>query len=210
MEGREGYDGVTGGFFIKEGGHSRPRVRWNKFKWALLIANSCTSPSHPCRCPSRSLTRCPGPASSFRMVTDWPHFLSLLGLMSSNLLTSFASGTASNSSSRRFQLRSLLARCWLAAVTSVIGWAGILLNNRSFLAIYNFLFWISLAFLVTSPTKNASLISKARSTLSGLAPSVAYTFNIVMYNFPKLGLVHSLPVEGTRVDEYRHPNVRWY
>ncbi|KAJ3986716.1 hypothetical protein F5890DRAFT_937472 [Lentinula detonsa] len=32
--------------------------------------------------------------------------------------------------------------------TSVIGWAGILLNNRSFLAIYTFLLWITFALLV--------------------------------------------------------------
>ena len=43
MERIEGYDGVTGGLFIKEGGHTRPRTRWNKFKWVLFIANSCTS-----------------------------------------------------------------------------------------------------------------------------------------------------------------------
>jgi hypothetical protein len=33
--------------------------------------------------------------------------------------------------------------------TSVIGWAGILLNNRSFLAWYTFFSWITFAFLVT-------------------------------------------------------------
>jgi hypothetical protein len=33
--------------------------------------------------------------------------------------------------------------------TSVIGWAGILLNNRSFLAWYTFLTWITFAFLVS-------------------------------------------------------------
>jgi len=34
-------------------------------------------------------------------------------------------------------------------LTSLIGWAGILLNNRSFLAWYTFLSWITFAFLVT-------------------------------------------------------------
>jgi len=33
--------------------------------------------------------------------------------------------------------------------TSVMGWAGILLNNRSFLAWYTFLAWVTFAFLVT-------------------------------------------------------------
>ena len=36
-----------------------------------------------------------------------------------------------------------------AAVTSVFGWAGILLNNRSFLAFYTFFLWICFALLVT-------------------------------------------------------------
>jgi len=34
-------------------------------------------------------------------------------------------------------------------ITSVIGWAGILLNNRSFLAVYTFFLWICFALLVT-------------------------------------------------------------
>jgi hypothetical protein len=37
----------------------------------------------------------------------------------------------------------------LASVTSVIGWAGILLNNRSFLAVYTFSLWLCFALLVT-------------------------------------------------------------
>lgn len=36
----------------------------------------------------------------------------------------------------------------IAAVTSIIGWAGILLNNRSFLAVYSFLLWICFALLL--------------------------------------------------------------
>jgi hypothetical protein len=37
----------------------------------------------------------------------------------------------------------------VAILTSLIGWAGILLNNRCFLAWYTFLTWITFAFLVT-------------------------------------------------------------
>ena len=37
----------------------------------------------------------------------------------------------------------------LGLFTSLIGWAGILLNNRAFLAIFTFLTWIVFAFLVT-------------------------------------------------------------
>jgi len=34
----EDYDGITGGWF---GGHTRPRMRWNRFKWTLFVANVC-------------------------------------------------------------------------------------------------------------------------------------------------------------------------
>ena len=37
----------------------------------------------------------------------------------------------------------------LAVLTSLIGWSGILLNNRAFLAVYSFLLWICFAMLVT-------------------------------------------------------------
>ncbi|KAG1804470.1 hypothetical protein EV424DRAFT_1432108 [Suillus variegatus] len=37
----------------------------------------------------------------------------------------------------------------LASLTSIIGWAGILLNNRSFLAVYTFTLWLCFALLVT-------------------------------------------------------------
>jgi hypothetical protein len=38
-EGDEDYDGVQGSLFGKEGGHTQPRLRWNKFKWALFFSN---------------------------------------------------------------------------------------------------------------------------------------------------------------------------
>jgi len=37
----------------------------------------------------------------------------------------------------------------LGIVTAMVGWSGILLNNRSFLAVYTFLLWMVFAFLVT-------------------------------------------------------------
>jgi len=36
----------------------------------------------------------------------------------------------------------------LCVIVSIIGWAGILLNNRSFLSIYTFLLWIAFIFIV--------------------------------------------------------------
>ncbi|KAG1853103.1 hypothetical protein F4604DRAFT_1804165 [Suillus subluteus] len=39
-EGDKDYDGITGRWFSgKEGGHTCPRMHWNRFKWALFIAN---------------------------------------------------------------------------------------------------------------------------------------------------------------------------
>ena len=38
----EDYDGMSGGWFGgKDGGHTRPRMRWNRFKWTLFVANVC-------------------------------------------------------------------------------------------------------------------------------------------------------------------------
>ncbi|KAG1781972.1 hypothetical protein EV702DRAFT_1192632 [Suillus placidus] len=43
-EGDEDYDGITGRWFGgKEGGHTRPRMHWNRFKWALFVANLALS-----------------------------------------------------------------------------------------------------------------------------------------------------------------------
>ena len=40
------YDGVDM-FGAKEGGRTRPRGRWNRFKWTLFVANTIVSPSSP-------------------------------------------------------------------------------------------------------------------------------------------------------------------
>ncbi|KAF9225133.1 hypothetical protein BS17DRAFT_778196 [Gyrodon lividus] len=122
-EGDEDYDGITGGWFGgkgKEGGHTRPRMRWNKFKWALFTANICLS------------------------------IYALTGLIFC-LLTwfdVFEHADIVRVGNRTELILSTVATT-LAAVTSVIGWAGILMNNRSFLAVYTFLLWICFAFLVT-------------------------------------------------------------
>jgi len=42
-EGDDDYDGVQGGLFGKEGGRTRPRLRWNKFKWSLFLSNLLVS-----------------------------------------------------------------------------------------------------------------------------------------------------------------------
>ncbi|KAG2337070.1 hypothetical protein BDR05DRAFT_1005316 [Suillus weaverae] len=92
-EGDEDYDGITGRWFGgKEGGHTRPRMHWNRFKWALFIANLAASSSAT---EQNSFSPQPLP--------PLPHLLP----------------------------------------------AGILFNNRSFLAVYTFALWLCFALLVT-------------------------------------------------------------
>ncbi|KAG6330589.1 hypothetical protein ID866_8500 [Astraeus odoratus] len=117
----EDYDGVTGGWFGgKEGGHTLPRMRWNKFKWTLFIANICLS--------IYALT-----GLIFCLLTWFDVFeradIVRVGNHTELILSTVAAAAA--------------------AVTSVFGWAGVLLNNRSFLAFYTFFLWICFALLLT-------------------------------------------------------------
>lgn len=100
-------------------GPGRKRLRWNKFKWILFFANIVLS------------------------------IYSLIALIFC-LLTWFDVWT--HADIVRVGNRSELVISTLAAIvglmTSVIGWAGILLNNRSFLATWTFLLWITFIFLL--------------------------------------------------------------
>ncbi|KAF8997090.1 hypothetical protein BDQ17DRAFT_1363686 [Cyathus striatus] len=87
--------------------------RWNKFKWALFIANSCMS--------------------AYALTT-----LILLLLTYFNVFERAAIIRVGN----HLELVLSTIACALALFTSTIGWAGILLNNRTFLGIYTFLLWI--------------------------------------------------------------------
>lgn len=42
-DGDEDYDGIQGNFFTKEGGRTKPRLRWNGFKWTLFFSNFLVS-----------------------------------------------------------------------------------------------------------------------------------------------------------------------
>ncbi|EGN93549.1 hypothetical protein SERLA73DRAFT_115563 [Serpula lacrymans var. lacrymans S7.3] len=120
-EGDEDYDGVTGKWFGgKEGGHTKPRLRWNKFKWALFIANVFLSAYALC-----GLIFC---------LCTWFDVFERADIVRVGNRTELIISTTAAA---------------LAVVTSLIGWAGILLNNRSFLAVYTFLLWICFALLVT-------------------------------------------------------------
>ncbi|KAI0076802.1 hypothetical protein K474DRAFT_1597270 [Panus rudis PR-1116 ss-1] len=119
--GDDDYDGVTSGWFGgKEGGRTRPRLRWNRFKWTLFVANTILT------------------------------LYSLAGLIAC-LLIWFNVWTHADivRVGNKPELIISTVAASLGILTSLIGWSGILLNNRSFLAIYCFLLWICFALLVT-------------------------------------------------------------
>ncbi|KAG1902738.1 uncharacterized protein F5891DRAFT_1186380 [Suillus fuscotomentosus] len=120
-EGDEDYDGVTGGWFGgKEGGHTRPHMHWNRFKWALFIANLALSIY--------------GLAGLIFCLLTWFDVFEHADIIRVGNRTELVFSTAA---------------AVLASLTSIIGWAGILLNNRSFLAVYTFTLWLCFALLVT-------------------------------------------------------------
>ncbi|KDR67334.1 hypothetical protein GALMADRAFT_147136 [Galerina marginata CBS 339.88] len=96
------------------------RLRWNKFKWILFFTNTLMM------------------------------FYSLAALVVC-LLTWFDVWTHADVirvGNRPELILSTIAAC-IGIFTSLIGYAGILLNNRGFLAWYTFLTWVTFAFLVT-------------------------------------------------------------
>ncbi|KAH9942973.1 hypothetical protein B0H21DRAFT_793008 [Amylocystis lapponica] len=117
--GDDDYDGVNIGV-IREGGRTQPKLRWNRFKWIMFIANLVFT------------------------------VYSLAGLIACLLIwfNVWTHVDIIRVGNRPELIISTLAAA-LAVFTAVIGWSGILLNNRSFLAIYSTLLWIVFAFLVT-------------------------------------------------------------
>ncbi|KAF8890125.1 hypothetical protein BD779DRAFT_1438763 [Infundibulicybe gibba] len=117
MPGRADEDDDASGWF--GGGNTRHKKQWNKFKWAMFVANT--------------------------LLTTY----SLIALVFC-LLTWFNIWTHADivRVGNRPELIVSTIAASMGIVTSLIGWAGILLNNRSFLAIYTFLLWITFGFLV--------------------------------------------------------------
>jgi len=102
------------------GGGPKPRkLRWNKFKWTLFFANVVLS--------TYSII-----ALIFCLLTwfnIWSHAdVVRVGNRPELVFSTLAAG--------------------FGIFTSLIGWAGILLNNRSFLAIYTFCLWLTFGLLV--------------------------------------------------------------
>ncbi|TFK65067.1 hypothetical protein BDN72DRAFT_773836 [Pluteus cervinus] len=104
---------------MRMGKRTQKKPRWNKFKWILSIANACLT------------------------------IYSLIGLIAC-LLTWFNIWTQADiiRVGNKAELVISTLASLLGIVTAVIGWGGILLNNRAFLAIYTFLLWVVFCLLV--------------------------------------------------------------
>ena len=103
----------------KPAGVKKERLRWNKFKWALFVANTVLT--------LYAL------GTLIAILLTWGNVFDHSDVIKTANKTELILGTTAAS---------------LFFVTAIIGWCGILLNNRAFLAIYNLLLWISFAFLV--------------------------------------------------------------
>lgn len=100
--------------------YRKGRKRWTKFKWVLFIANT--------------LLTCYSLAALITCLLIWFNVFrysqAILTVNSSELIASTIAAS-------------------LGVLACVIGWAGILLNNRAFLAIYTFTLWVVFAAIVT-------------------------------------------------------------
>jgi hypothetical protein len=97
----------------------RRTLRWNKFKWTLFLTNIVVSVY--------------GLITLIFCILTW--------------LNTFRHADILRVGNRPELILSTIAAV-LTVFTSLVGWAGILLNNRSFLAVYTFLLWVVFAFSV--------------------------------------------------------------
>ncbi|KAK4685974.1 hypothetical protein P7C73_g4160, partial [Tremellales sp. Uapishka_1] len=109
-------------FQLGKGGlkQKRPKLRWNRFKWVLFVANTILI------------------------------IYTLVALISAILvwLNVFYQSDVIRVGNRTELIISTVAAA-LGLLVSLIGFAGILLNNRAFLAVYTLLLWVVLALVVT-------------------------------------------------------------
>ncbi|KAG7100220.1 hypothetical protein E1B28_001995 [Marasmius oreades] len=121
VEGDEDYDGVSTGWFGGKSAKLRsgPAMKWNRFKWILLCTNTL-----------------------LMMFSITALILSLLTWF--NVFTSADIIRVGN----RTELILSTVAASVGILTALIGYAGILLNNRSFLAIYTFMTWITFILIV--------------------------------------------------------------
>ncbi|KAK7047104.1 hypothetical protein VNI00_006769 [Paramarasmius palmivorus] len=121
VEGDEDYDGVSSGWFGGKTGtaSSGKPMKWNMFKWILFIMNTLQIVYS-----FTALVLC-----LLTWFNVWPQADIIRVGNHPELVVSTVAAT-------------------VGIFTSLIGYAGILLNNRSFLAIYTFLTWITFTFLI--------------------------------------------------------------
>jgi len=117
----EDYEGVQFGSNAAgwSGSNKKPRLRWNKFKWILFVMNVCLT--------AYTLT-----GLIFCLLTwfnVWTHAdIVRVGNTTELILSTVAAS--------------------FGLLTALIGWSGILLNNRAFLAVYTLFLWITFGLLV--------------------------------------------------------------
>ncbi|KAI0789373.1 tetraspanin Tsp2, partial [Abortiporus biennis] len=119
-EGDDDYDGVSSGWFGGKEGKTRPRLRWNRFKWILFCTNLLLT--------LYSL------AGLIACLLIWFNVWNHADIVRVGNKTELIISTTAAS---------------LGVFTSLIGWSGILLNNRAFLAWYCLFTWFTFALLVT-------------------------------------------------------------
>lgn len=115
----EGDEDYDGWIGEKDQGKTKPRLRWNRFKWTLFVTNLLMT--------AYTLT-----ALVFLLLTWFNTLPDADVIRTANHIELVISTIAAS----------------LGLLTCLIGWSGILLNNRAFLAIYCVLLWVSFAFLV--------------------------------------------------------------
>ncbi|GJJ14324.1 hypothetical protein Clacol_008588 [Clathrus columnatus] len=100
--------------------HLKRSLRWNRFKWCLFIANTVLT-----LYALAALVACLLTWFNIFPKADVIRVANRLELIVSTVAASFA------------------------VLTSLLGWSGILLNSRPFLAVYVLFIWISFMFLIT-------------------------------------------------------------
>ncbi|KAF8905314.1 hypothetical protein CPB85DRAFT_1224749 [Mucidula mucida] len=95
------------------------RPTWNRFKWTLVVANAALS----VYCITCLVF----------LILTWFNALSHADIV--------------RVGNRSELVVSTIAAC-LGILTALIGWAGIMMNHRAFLAVYTFLLWVVFAFIL--------------------------------------------------------------
>lgn len=104
---------------MMDAGRSLRAGKWNRFKWILVLTNTILTAYS-----LAGLVAC-----LMTVLNAWP--LADVVRVSNSLELGFS-----------------LAASLLALFTSLIGWMGLLLNNRAFLAVYTLFCWVTFAVLV--------------------------------------------------------------